>query len=280
MAAGLPEPPDHLTKDLTGPRLFLRGPHRQDQLILVDPAAHGPIHLLEADHEIDHLRGLLRLRKVVHPTNDEAIVNERALKRLKQALEVAVRQPCVANLGDRVLIRERVEVEQCVVVGLAGFARVARHFGLDAVQKCRSHLLGNRDILFAQILGHDGTRRPVARADIREGNAFQIARRVVVIDHRIKFHRVREGVPARVRLAVHHHDRIALGPFHVLDLHEVQVEHVHHGAILGPAYQAVAGDERRLPQTLFDEVGQPEHAAQAVRIGLNVRHEHDPVAVQ
>ena len=52
------------------------GPHRQEELVLEDAAAEGPIDLLEADHEIDHLRRLLGLREVVHPTDDEPVVDE------------------------------------------------------------------------------------------------------------------------------------------------------------------------------------------------------------
>ena len=60
---------------------------------------------------------------------------------------------------------------------------------------------------------------------------------------------------------------------HVLDRDQVEVEQFDHGPVLGPADEAVAGHAGRLAEPGLDQVGQPEHAAQAVRVGLDVGDE-------
>src|SRR5262249_44854834 len=84
-----------------------------------------------------------------------------------------------------------------------------------------------------------------------------------------------ERVPARVRLAVYHDNLLPLAPDHFLNGHEFDVQHFHHGPVLGPADQAVAGEARWLLKAGFDKVGQTHHAAEAVRVGLDVGDKGD-----
>jgi hypothetical protein len=96
----------------------------------------------------------------------------------------------------------------------------------------------------------------------------------VVIDDGIEWD-VAERVPAGVRLAVHHHNRFARHKIHIFNRHEVEVEQLDHCPVLGSVDQPVASDSRRFPESALDQVRQPQHAAEAVRIGLHVGNESD-----
>ena len=196
---------------------------------------------------------------------------------MQQALEVAVRQAGVADLGDQVLVGDRVQFDEGGVVGLAGLPRVAGHLRLDPVEQGGGHLLGDRHPLLAEVLGDHRAGRPVAGADVGERDAVEVAGRVVVVDDRVKSDRLGERVPAGLGLAVDHHDRVARLPDDVLDGDQVEVQDLDHGPVLGPADEPVAGDDGRLAEPGLDQVGQPEHAAEAVRVGLDVGDEDDPI---
>ena len=116
----------------------------------------------------------------------------------------------------------------------------------------------------------------MAAPDVGERDIIEVAGRVVVVENGVQRDRIREGVAAGPRLAIDHDDRVAGRPIDLFDGDQVQVKDFDHGAIFGPTDEAVAGDDGGFPEPRFDEVGQPEHAAEAVRVGLNVGHEHDP----
>src|SRR5438105_3234440 len=123
------------------PRAAMRqdGAHRQDELVLVDTGADRPIDLLKANEKIDDFRRQLGLGKLVDPANDQPIVNKRALERLQDALEIVLRQPGIADSGQKVLVGERVQVEQGTVVNGAGLARVAVKLGFNPVEHAGRH---------------------------------------------------------------------------------------------------------------------------------------------
>jgi hypothetical protein len=85
-----------------------------------------------------------------------------------------------------------------------------------------------------------------------------------------------ETVPAGVRLAIDHHEGLSFGPGYLVDGHEVDVEQVDHGPVFGPADEAVAGQACALAEAGFHEERQPHHAAQAIRVGVDVRDKRDP----
>ena len=76
VAAGSAELADHRPKHVAGPGVRQVRAGRQEEDAVVNAAAHGPIDVLEPHHEVRHFRGLFRLRQVVHPTDDEPVVDE------------------------------------------------------------------------------------------------------------------------------------------------------------------------------------------------------------
>ena len=68
---------------------------------MVNPGADGPVHVFIANHEIDDLGSQFRLGHLIDPADDQAIVYERALQGLQDALEIGLRQGGVADAGDQ-----------------------------------------------------------------------------------------------------------------------------------------------------------------------------------
>ena len=160
------------------------------------------------------------------------------------------------------------------VVEPARLAGEAVDLGLDAVEQGRRDPLRNLDVMLHQVLRDDGTGRPDILPDVEESDVFEIARRLVMIDDGV--YRTRgpqERMSARARLAVDHDDRVGIVPDDVFDRHEIDVEDVDHRPILGPADLAVARQAGRNAEALVNEMGQPHHACEAVRIRLDVRYE-------
>ncbi len=216
-----------------------------------------------------------RLAHVVHPADHEPVVDERALQRLQDSFVEAFRQPGIANLGQSVLVGERVEVVQGAVVQRRGFPRMAEGLGFDAVEERRRNALGDRDVLFHQVTRHQGTGRPNSAADIQERNVLQVTMHFMVIDDGIERHFIGQMVPARVGLAVHHDRGFRFRPAQLLDRNQLDVENVHHRPVFGPVDGAVAGQAGRFAQADFHQMGQPEHAAEAVGILVDVRHKRN-----
>ena len=125
MSAGPAEFADDLAEHFAGATVRKHGADRKNQLVLVDAGAHGPIDLLETNEEIDDLRCQFRLWQFIDPADHQPIVNEGALQRLQDALEITLRQAGVADAREQVLVRQRVEIEERAVVNRARLAWVA-----------------------------------------------------------------------------------------------------------------------------------------------------------
>src|SRR5262249_1275980 len=114
-----------------------------------------------------------------------------------------------------------------------------------------------------------------AAADVHELDALEVAGRLVVVDDGVQGGLVSAGVPAGVRLAVHHDGNLARPPLKSVGRHEVDLQELDHGSVLGPAGDAVSGQGGRRGEGGFDQVGQAHHAGEAVRVGVNVGKEGD-----
>ena len=203
-------------------------------------------------------------------------MDERALQGLQQDFEVAVRQAGIANAGEDVLVGEGVEVLQRSVVHGGGFAGKAGDFGLDAVHQGGGNARRERHIPLDEIPRDQRAGRPEGGSHIHKRYVVQVAGRRVVVDDGVKRDIVPDRVPAGVRLTVHHDDGFARQKVGVLDRDEVQIEQLGHRPVFGPVDQAIAGQAGRDAELAFDQVSQPEHAAQAIRVGLDVGNERDP----
>src|SRR5262249_26011912 len=124
-----------------------------------------------------------------------------------------------------------------------------------------------------QVFGDQRTGGPEAAADIGERHALEIAGRVVVVDDGVEGSLIADVVPAGVRLAVHHHDRLGLVPVKLFDGDKFDIENLDHGPVFGPADRAVAGQAGRLGEARLHQVGEAEHAAEAVGVRVDVGHE-------
>src|SRR5215510_14800391 len=82
-------------------------------------------------------------------------------------------------------------------------------------------------------------------------------------------------MPAGVRLAIDHDQRLALLPLDLADWNQFEVEQINHRLVFGAADQAVAGHPRRNAKGRLDQMGQPHHAAEAVRVGVDMRNKSD-----
>src|SRR5438552_804600 len=96
-----------------------------------------------------------------------------------------------------------------------------------------------------------------------------------MVDDRVQRYGWIKAMPASVWLAIYHDKGVSLLPNHVLERLKVDVQQFDHGEVLGSADQAVSNQAGRLVQTRFDQVGQPHHAAEAVRVGVDVGRESD-----
>src|SRR5438552_1658527 len=110
MPAGPARLADHLAQHVTRSRVRKGGTHGENQFVLKNARAHGPIDLFETDEKVDDFGGKLGLRKLVHPTDDKPVVRKRALQRLDHAFEIALRQSGVAYAGKKIFVRKRIEV--------------------------------------------------------------------------------------------------------------------------------------------------------------------------
>jgi hypothetical protein len=86
-------------------------------------------------------------------------------------------------------------------------------------------------------------------------------------------------MPASVRLAIDHDDGLVLGPIELLDREQFEFEEIDHRPVLGPTDGAVAGEAGRLIEAGLDQMGQAEHATEAIGVGVDVRNERHPVNV-
>lgn len=67
---------DNLPQQFSGMSIFDSRSNGKDELVAADAAAHRPVDLLESNHEIYDFRRVIRLSEFIHPTNDEAVVDE------------------------------------------------------------------------------------------------------------------------------------------------------------------------------------------------------------
>ena len=80
VAAGAAHFADHLAQHLARMDALGRRSHRQDHFIAIHSATDRPVDFLEADEDIDHLRRQFRLRQLIDPADDKAVVDERTCK--------------------------------------------------------------------------------------------------------------------------------------------------------------------------------------------------------
>jgi hypothetical protein len=104
---------------------------------------------------------------------------------------------------------------------------------------------------------------------------FKVAGRVVVVDDGVKRHGFAERVSPSAGLAVNHYHCVVGTPLHLFDGGQVEVEYVHHRLILRAADEPIARDEGRFAESSFYEVGEAQHAAEAVGVRLHVGDEYD-----
>ena len=177
----------------------------------------------------------------------------------------------------QVLVGQRVEVLQGAVVERAGLARVAGQLRLDAVVEARGHARRQRRVLLHQVARSPASRSaPEAAADVEERDAGQVAGRLVVVDD------ARRRCTSPLKLC-----RPVLGWLSTMTTasssrqsmssigDQVDVEQIDHGPVLGPADVAVAGQAGGLAEAGFDQVGQADHAPEAVGVGVHVGDESD-----
>src|SRR5437868_4920741 len=88
-----------------------------------------------------------------------------------------------------------------------------------------------------------------------------------------------QAVAAGIGLAVHHHYRLTRLVSQFIDGFEVDFEQIDHRLVFGPADETVTSEASRLAKTGFDQMGQPEHATEAVRVGMNMGNEGDQLGL-
>ena len=152
---------------------------------------------------------------------------------------------------------------------------IAGDFRLDPVEQGGRDFLGDRDVLLDQVLRDERAGRPEGRADVRERHAVQVARRVVVVDDRVEAV-VSESVCRPVfgwlsTITTASSGRQSTSSIGTRSRWRTSTIARFSARLMRPSRVMTC----RLAESGFDQVGQPEHAAEAVRVRVDVRNEDD-----
>ena len=96
-------------------------------------------------------------------------------------------------------------------------------------------------------------------ANVNERDVPQLPRGGVMVDDGVERRAAFQRVPAGLRLAVHHHNGLVVGPVQVFDREQFQAQQFDHGPVFGPADRAVAGQAGGFAEAAFDQVSQAQH---------------------